>query len=118
MLFRSDLLGHEQRLKGFFFIFEPLLMSKQVFDSLPKDQQTAIMDIGAEMEKFGMARAKADDEEVVKVYAKRDIKAYDIDQAQADKWKAVARDTCWKDYADKSASNAEFLKLSQEVPSA
>jgi TRAP-type C4-dicarboxylate transport system substrate-binding protein len=106
------------RNKGFFFIFEPLLMSKQIFDSLPKDQQTAIMDIGAEMEKFGMEKAKGDDEEVVKVYAKRDIKAYDIDQAQADKWKAVARDTCWKDYADKSASNAEFLKLSQEVPSA
>jgi TRAP-type C4-dicarboxylate transport system substrate-binding protein len=106
------------RNKGFFFIFEPLLMSKQVFDSLPKDQQTAIMDIGAAMEKFGMERAKADDEEVVKVYAKRDIKAYDIDQAQADKWKAVARDTCWKDYAEKSASNAEFLKLSQEVPAA
>ena len=106
------------RNKGFFFIFEPLLMSKQVFDSLPKDQQTAIMDIGADMEKFGMERAKADDEEVVKVYAKRDIKAYDIDQAQADKWKAVAKDTCWKEYADKSASNAEFLKLSQEVPAA
>src|SRR5437899_2465045 len=104
--------------KGFFFIFEPLLMSKQIFDSLPKDQQTAIMEIGQEIEKFGMERAKADDEEVVKVYAKRDIKAYDIDQAQADKWKAVARDTCWKDYAEKSASNAEFLKLSQEVPAA
>ena len=65
-----------------------------------------------------MEQAKADDEEVVKVYAKRGIKAYDIDQAQADKWKAVARDTCWKDYADKSPSNAEFLKLSQEVPAA
>jgi TRAP-type transport system periplasmic protein len=106
------------RVKGFFFVFEPLLMSKQVFDSLPKEQQTAIMEIGAEMEKFAMDKAKADDEEVVKVYAKRNIKAYDIDQAQADKWKAVARDTCWKDYAAKSASNAEFLKLSQEVPAA
>jgi len=106
------------RNKGFFFIFEPLLMSKLVFDSLPKEQQTAIMEIGLAMEKFGMERAKADDEEVVKVYAKRDIKAYDIDQAQADKWKAVARDTCWKDYAEKSASNAEFLKLSQEVAAA
>jgi hypothetical protein len=70
------------------------------------------------MEKFGEDKAKADDEEVAKVYEKRGIKAYDIDQAQADKWKAVARDTCWKDYADKSASNAEFLKLSQQVPSA
>lgn len=106
------------RNKGFFFIFEPLLMSRQIFDALPKDQQTAIMDIGLEMEKFGWDKAKADDEEVAKVYAKRDIKAYDLDLAQADKWKAVARNTCWKDYADKSASNAEFLKLSQQVPAA
>ncbi|MBS0223434.1 MAG: TRAP transporter substrate-binding protein DctP [Proteobacteria bacterium] len=103
------------RNKGFFFVFEPLLMSKQVFDSLPKDQQTAIVEIGLELEKFGMASAKADDEAVAKVYEKAGIKAYDIDQAQADKWKAIAHDTCWKEYSAKSASNAEFLKLSQQV---
>jgi TRAP-type transport system periplasmic protein len=103
------------RKKSFFFVFEPLLMSKQVFDALPKDQQTAIMDIGAEMEKFALEKAKADDDEVAKVYEKRGIKTYEIDQAEVDKWKAVARDTCWKEYADKNASNAEFLKLSQQV---
>ena len=47
--------------KGFFFIFEPLLMSKQVFDSLPKDQQAAIMEVGLEMEKFGLEKSKEDD---------------------------------------------------------
>ncbi len=104
------------RKKSFFFVFEPLLMSKSVFDSLPKDQQTAIMDIGAEMEKFATEKAKADDEAVAQVYEKRGIKTYSIDQAEVDKWKAVAKDTCWKEYADKSASNAEFLKLSQQVP--
>jgi TRAP-type C4-dicarboxylate transport system substrate-binding protein len=103
------------RVKGFFFVFEPLLMSRQVFGSLPQDQQAAIMEIGAEMEAFGMEKAKADDEAVVKVYARHGIEAYDMDQAQSDQWKAVARETCWKNYAEKSASNAEFLKLSQEV---
>jgi TRAP-type C4-dicarboxylate transport system substrate-binding protein len=104
--------------KGFFFIFEPLLMSKQVFDSLPKDQQAAIMEVGLEMEKFGLEKSKEDDVTVAKVYEKAGIKTFDLDQAQVDKWKAVARDTCWKDYADKSPSNAELLKLSQQVPSA
>lgn len=103
------------RNKSFFFVFEPLLMSKQVFDSLPKDQQTAIMDIGTEMEKFALDKAKADDDEVAKVYEKRGIKTYDMDQSQVEKWKAVAKDTCWKEYAEKSASCAEFLKLSQQV---
>jgi len=104
--------------KGFFFIFEPLLMSKQIFDSLPKDQQTAIMEVGLEMEKFGLEKSKEDDVTVAKVYEKVGIKTFDLDQAQVDKWKAVARDTCWKDYADKSPGNAEFLKLSQQVPAA
>lgn len=116
--FRLEEIAHSlttPRNKGFFFVFEPLLMSKQIFDALPKDQQTAIMDIGSEMEKFAMEKAKADDDEVAKVYEKRGIKTYDIDQAQVDKWKAVARDTCWKDYAGKNASNAELLKLSQQV---
>src|SRR3954470_5832844 len=106
------------RNKGFFFIFEPLLMSKQVFDALPKDQQAAIMDVGLEMEKFGFEKSKEDDVAVAKVYEKAGVKTFDLDQAQVDKWIAVARDTCWKDYADKSPSNAELLKLSQQVPSA
>jgi len=103
------------RNKGFFFVFEPLLMSKQIFDALPKDQQTAIMDIGQDLEAFGEEKAKADDDTVAKVYAKAGAKVSEIDQAQADKWKAVAVDTAWKEYAEKSASNAEFLKLSQQV---
>ncbi|MBV9835322.1 MAG: TRAP transporter substrate-binding protein DctP [Alphaproteobacteria bacterium] len=101
--------------KGFFYIFEPLLMSKQIFDALPKDQQTAIMDIGLEMEKFGLEKAKEDDVAVAKVYEKAGIKTFDLDQSQADKWKAVARDTSWKDFSERSTSNAEFLKLSQQV---
>jgi TRAP-type C4-dicarboxylate transport system substrate-binding protein len=116
--FRLEEIAHSlttARKKSFFFVFEPLLMSKQIFDGLPKDQQAAIMDIGAEMEKFAIEKAKADDDEVAKVYEKRGIKTYDMDQAQVDTWKAVARDTCWKEYADKNASNAEFLKLSQQV---
>ena len=68
-----------------------------------------------EMEKFALEKAKADDEAVAKVYEKRGIKAYDIDQAAGRQVEGGRRDTCWKEYADKSASNAEFLKLSQQV---
>ena len=35
--------------KSYWFMFEPLLMSKQVFDKLPKAQQDAIMAVGAEL---------------------------------------------------------------------
>src|SRR5262249_48753761 len=32
-----------------------------------------------------------------------------------DKWRAVARDTAWKDYAQKTALSAELLKLAEGV---
>ena len=39
--------------KSYWFMLEPLVMSKQIFDGLPKDQQDIIMALGAELEKFG-----------------------------------------------------------------
>ena len=39
--------------KSYWFMFEPLIMSKQIFDKLPKAQQDAIMAVGAELEDFG-----------------------------------------------------------------
>src|SRR5258708_27423758 len=68
--------------KGFFFIFEPLLMSKQVFDALPKDQQTAIMEVGLEMEKFALEKSKEDVVAVAKVYQQAGTKTFYLYQAQ------------------------------------
>ena len=49
---------------------EPLIMSKLIFDKLPKQQQDVIMALGAELEKFGTDEAIADDEKVAEVYQK------------------------------------------------
>ena len=40
--------------KAYWFMLEPLMMSKQVFDKLPKDQQDVIMAVGAELEAFAV----------------------------------------------------------------
>jgi len=36
--------------KSYWFMCEPLMMSKAVFDALPKDQQNAVMEVGASLE--------------------------------------------------------------------
>jgi TRAP-type C4-dicarboxylate transport system substrate-binding protein len=94
---------------AYWFMFEPLLMSKQVFDKLPKDQQAAIMAVGAEMEKFALEGAKADDVAVAAVYAKAGAKVVDLDAPTVKKWQAIARETAWKDYAAKSETCAKLL---------
>ncbi len=101
--------------KAYWFMLEPLLMSKAIFDQLPKNQQDAIMSVGAEMEAFGRQAAMEDDATVAKVYEKAGAKVYDLDEATVEKWRAIARDTAWKDYAAKNANCAKLIKLAGEV---
>jgi len=101
--------------KSYWFMFEPLLMSKSVFDALPKAQQDAILSVGLGLEKFGLEGAKADDIKVAEVYQKAGAKVYDLDAALVDKWRVIARETAWKDYAAKTELSANLLKSAQEV---
>jgi TRAP-type transport system periplasmic protein len=101
--------------KSYWFMLEPLVMSKQIFDALTKSQQDVIMALGAELEAFGTKEAMADDQKVADVYAKKGAKVFDMDDAIVDKWRAIARNTAWKDYAQKSPLSAELIKLAEDV---
>jgi TRAP-type C4-dicarboxylate transport system substrate-binding protein len=101
--------------KSYWFMLEPLIMSKKIFDTLPKDQQDMIMALGRELEEFGTKEAMADDEKVANVYAKKGAKVSDLDEPTVEKWRAIARDTAWKDYAAKTPLSAELLKLAEGV---
>jgi TRAP-type C4-dicarboxylate transport system substrate-binding protein len=100
--------------KTYWFMLEPLMISKTVFDQLPKNQQDIILSVGADMEKFALEQAKADDQAVAAVYQKAGGKSYDLTEASVKKWQAIARETAWKDYAAKSESCARIIKLAEK----
>jgi TRAP-type C4-dicarboxylate transport system substrate-binding protein len=101
--------------KSYWYMLEPLVISKQVFDSLSKKQQDVIMGLGTELEAFGTTEAEADDQKVAEVYAKKGAKVSDMDEAIVEKWRVIARDTAWKDYAKRSDLAAELIKLAEGV---
>jgi len=101
--------------KSYWFMLVPLIMSKQIFDAMPKSQRDIMMELGAELEQFGIKEAMADDQKVAEVYAKKGAKVFDLDEAVVDRWRAIARDTAWKDYAKKTALSAELIKLADQV---
>jgi TRAP-type C4-dicarboxylate transport system substrate-binding protein len=100
--------------RSYWFMFEPLLMSKQVFDKLPKAQQDVIMGVGAELEKFAVDNAKADDAAVADVYTKAGAKVFDLDEATLKKWQALARPV-WKDYSGKNENCAKLLAAAEKL---
>ncbi len=103
------------RTGSIWFMCEPLLMSKAIFDSLPADQQKVISEVGAEMETFGTVEAKKDDEAVAKVYEAKGAKVVDLSADDLAKWRNIAEATAWKDFAAKSSEAAELLKSARSV---
>ena len=101
--------------KSYWYMFEPLMMSKAVFDKLTKDQQAAIMTVGAELEGFARKAAQQDDITVAAVYLKSGAKVADLSEATVKKWQAIARRTAWKDYGARNANCAKLLALAEKT---
>ncbi len=101
--------------KAYWFMFEPLLMSKDVFAKLPKAQQDIVMAVGAEQEKFATDAARADDKQVADIYAKAGAKVSDLDEATMRKWQVIARDTAWKDYSEHNESCKALMAAAQKL---
>lgn len=101
--------------QSYWYMFEPLMMSKAVFDRLTKEQQNIIMTVGAELEAFAIKAAKQDDLTVASVYEKKGAKVADMNAATVKRWQAIARTTAWKDYADKNENCTKLLKLAEKL---
>jgi TRAP-type transport system periplasmic protein len=101
--------------KAYWFMLEPLMVSRSVFESLPKDQQDLMVSVGADLEKFAVTGARADDQKVASIYEKAGGKASDLSAATVERWRTLARDTAWKDFAGRSESCARMLKLAEQT---
>jgi TRAP-type C4-dicarboxylate transport system substrate-binding protein len=101
--------------QSYWFMLEPLMMSKSIFDALPKNHQDIIMTVGAELEEFGRKAAMEDDVKVAEVYKKAGAQVYDLDAKIVGQWRDLAREATWKDYAARTPQSAKLLKLAEEA---
>ena len=99
---------------SYWFMFEPLMMSRTVFDRLTKQQQAAVMAVGADLEKFALRAAQADDAAVASVYQRAGAKVTDMNAESLRKWQAVARTTAWKEFAERSDNCAKLMALAEQ----
>ncbi|MBN8475292.1 TRAP transporter substrate-binding protein DctP [Sulfuritalea sp.] len=101
--------------KTFWFMFEPIMMSKATFDKLSPDQQKIVMEVGAGLEKFGMDAAKADDQKLAEVYKSAGDGVQDMNEAAFAKWREVARNSAWKDFEEKIPNGKKLLEMATAV---
>jgi TRAP-type C4-dicarboxylate transport system substrate-binding protein len=101
--------------RSFFFVFEPLLVSKQIFDALPAAHQKIILKVGADLESFGLEGSRADDKALADTYAKAGVAVKDMDQDSLALWRKVASESAWKDFSERSKDTAAFLKMAEST---
>ncbi len=97
------------------FMFTPLLMSKDIFDSLNADQQAALMRVGAAMEPFAVEGSRHDDAELASVFAKAGVAVHEENPAALERWRDIAKASAWKDFSDRNAACANLMKLAEAV---
>lgn len=99
----------------FWYMFEPMLMSKATFDKLTPEQQKIVKDVGHKLQAFALESCKADDKRVAEVYGKVHDKVSTMNEAQFEQWKNLAKETAWKDFARDVKDGQKLLDMAQAV---
>ena len=100
---------------AYWFMLEPLLVSKASFDRLSKEQQAILLSVGAELEAFARKSAQRDDAAVAALFQGKGGRTVDLSGDTLRKWQDLARATAWKDYGARNENCAKLLALAEKT---
>ena len=91
------------------FMYQPMLMNKSVFESLTEEQQTALMEAAAKAEAFYLEEAKKQDGAAREAFAKNGVEIAEMTQEEFDAWRAIAQETSYAAFLEGSANGQALL---------
>lgn len=97
------------------FMYEPLLMSKQVFDGLNDAQKKAVLDAGKKAETYFVGEAKKGDAKMIEAFKKAGVEVVEMSKADYDAWLKVAETSAYKKFNDDVKGGSDLIKKALEV---
>lgn len=97
------------------FMYEPILMSKQVFDGLTEEQQQAILAAADKAEAYFSEEIKKGDQLMIDTFKKAGVEVVEMSKADYDAWLEVAKETSYKNFAEKVESGEELIRKALSV---
>ena len=88
-------------------MYEPVLMSKQSFDRLNKQQQDALTKAGKKSEDYFNKATKGLDDEMVATFKKNNVEVVTLTPAEYDAWVKIAQESSYKQFASRSSRRQE-----------
>lgn len=97
------------------FMYEPLLMSKQVFDGLNEAQKKAVLDAGKKAETYFVGEAKKGDAKMIEAFKKAGVEVVEMSKADYDAWLKIAETSAYKKFNDDVKGGSDLIKKALEV---
>ncbi len=82
------------------FMYEPILISEQVWQGLNEEQQAALTEAGQAAEEFFAAEAAALDQKMVDVYRENGVEVVSMSEEDYNAWLEIAQETSYKNFAE------------------
>ncbi len=97
------------------FMYEPILMSKQVYEGLTKEQQQAILAGAEKAEAYFSEEIKKGDQLMVDTFKKAGVEVVEMSKADYDAWLAIAKESSYKNFAEKVEGGEELIQKALAV---
>jgi TRAP-type C4-dicarboxylate transport system substrate-binding protein len=97
------------------FMYEPVLISKKSWDKLNDAQKKALMAASTKAEDYFEAESKKLDDKFVETYKANKVEVVTMSDAEFDAWRNVAKNTSYKDFAEKVPGGKELIDKALSV---
>ncbi|GAA0781000.1 TRAP transporter substrate-binding protein DctP [Castellaniella ginsengisoli] len=97
------------------FMYEPVLMSKKVFDGLEPAQREAILAAAKKAEDYFIAESRKGEQKMRDIFAKAGVEVVTMTPEQYQAWMAVAKHSSYRLFAEKVPGGDELLRKALAV---
>jgi TRAP-type transport system periplasmic protein len=97
------------------FMYEPILMSKDSFEQLTPEQQQALLDAGQKAEDYFFDAAKGLDQELVQAFEQAGVEVTSMSQEQFNTWLGLAQESSYKIFAEEVPGGEQLIEKALAV---
>ncbi|MFT5118571.1 MAG: TRAP-type C4-dicarboxylate transport system substrate-binding protein, partial [Kiritimatiellia bacterium] len=97
------------------FLYQPLIMSKDKFDDLNAEQQAALLAAAKKAEAFYLEEAKTQDAKSTEIFREAGVEIAEMTQTDFDAWRAIAEETSYKEFVNSVEGGQKLLDMALSV---
>jgi TRAP-type transport system periplasmic protein len=97
------------------FMYEPVIASKQMLARLKPEQRKALLDAAKKAEDWFDQEIRKGDQKLVETYKSAGVEVTEMTKADFDAWLAVAKGSSYKNFAEKVKGGDELIKKALAV---